>query len=63
VAFGLAPGSFFLSPTINFFTLESQKVTHAGVRQRMFVIGTLGLFHDSRSRGLALCIDDLPVAS
>jgi len=38
VAFGLAARSFFLSPTINFFTLESQKVTHAGVWQRMFVI-------------------------
>lgn len=56
VAFGLAARSFFLSPAINFFPLESQKVTHAGMGQGMFIIGALRPLHNSCGRGLPLRI-------
>jgi hypothetical protein len=53
--------SLFLRPPIDFFSLESQQVSHAGVRQRMFILGALGPFHDARRDRLTTQIDELPI--
>jgi hypothetical protein len=58
-----AKRSFFLRPPINFFTLESQQVSHTRVRERMFIFGPLGPLHYSSGDRLTTRIDELPITS
>jgi hypothetical protein len=55
--------SFFLRPPIDLFAFESQQVSHARVRERMFIFGPLGPLHYSSGDGLAIRIDELPIPS
>jgi hypothetical protein len=63
ILLGSAKRSFFLRPAIDLFAFESQQISHAGVRQRMFILASLSPLHYSRGNRITIRIDELPVTS